>query len=399
MAISWLSPIEHADRCELSTGVDQSVGEACIDASFEPPLHRGFPDSVETSRLTTAQTENAHREQVRSLTRSVHEKNLFGDIPFSDTKFDRAFDKTLMAPERHLGLVVSLDGRLLGCCYCSLGGYFIGEGAQIVSVNTICVEPEVSGGLFVRREANMADSIGSKLTRPASDTPQLTMPLLFRFRRNLKAILVLFWILSLLSLLSPSNLAAEINNSRDIFQNSNVCSSYRSFLAKEDHDDSVICDAFTELLLSNSELGVSQFLRAVISDFEPTSAISFLAKGQLALVRGLPAEAFIWWDIADRELFHDLASSHDFERAITYSALLSGLKVSIIKSWCAAETAACSELRPYTSLIETLGPVAEGLDNYRSDFLLLCLIKTDSYRIPIREVLSSEAYLACVENP
>lgn len=148
MAISWLLPIGHADRCELRTGGDQSVGEACVDASLEPPVRRGFPDSGETSRLTTAQTEDAHRKQLRSLTRSVHEKSLFGDIPFSDAKFDRAFDRTLSGSQQQLGLVVSLKGRVLGCCYCALGDYFIGEGAQIVSVNTICVDPEVADGLL-----------------------------------------------------------------------------------------------------------------------------------------------------------------------------------------------------------------------------------------------------------
>ncbi|WP_227269847.1 GNAT family N-acetyltransferase [Roseobacter weihaiensis] len=78
----------------------------------------------------------------------MHEKSLFGDIPFSDAKLNRAFDKTLKVPERHLGLVVALGSRVLGCCYCSIGGYFIGDGAQIVSVHTICVDPEVSGGLL-----------------------------------------------------------------------------------------------------------------------------------------------------------------------------------------------------------------------------------------------------------
>ncbi|WP_227271570.1 GNAT family N-acetyltransferase [Roseobacter weihaiensis] len=105
-------------------------------------------DRLQRAGLATARTVEAHRTQVCALTRSVHEKSLFGDIPFSDAKLNRAFDKTLKVPERHLGLVVSLDGRVLGCCYCALGDYFIGEGARIVTVNALCVEPEVSDGLL-----------------------------------------------------------------------------------------------------------------------------------------------------------------------------------------------------------------------------------------------------------
>ncbi|MEM9576306.1 MAG: hypothetical protein AAF999_04745 [Pseudomonadota bacterium] len=47
-----------------------------------------------------------------------------------------------------MGLAVSLETRVLGCCYCSIGDDFIGEGAPIVSVNTICVDQRVVEGLL-----------------------------------------------------------------------------------------------------------------------------------------------------------------------------------------------------------------------------------------------------------
>ncbi|WP_436397732.1 hypothetical protein [Roseobacter sp. S98] len=101
----------------------------------------------EVGGLRVVLAEEEHRSQVRILTRTVHEKSLFGDIPFSEVKFDRAFDRALLVPDS-LGLVVLLNNRVLGCCYCSIGGYFIGDGARIVSVNTICVEPDISGRLL-----------------------------------------------------------------------------------------------------------------------------------------------------------------------------------------------------------------------------------------------------------
>ncbi|MBW4707342.1 hypothetical protein KX928_06040 [Roseobacter sp. YSTF-M11] len=105
-------------------------------------------ESRQAVTLATTRAAEIHRTQVCALTRSVHEKSLFGDIPFSDAKFDRAFDRTLNAPEQHLGLVVALGSRVPGCCYCSIGGYFIGDGARIVSVHAICVAPDVSDGLL-----------------------------------------------------------------------------------------------------------------------------------------------------------------------------------------------------------------------------------------------------------
>ena len=43
---------------------------------------------------------------------------------------------------------VSLGSRILGCCYASFGGYFIGDNARVVTVNTICVAPTVRTGLL-----------------------------------------------------------------------------------------------------------------------------------------------------------------------------------------------------------------------------------------------------------
>jgi hypothetical protein len=53
--------------------------------------------------------------------RGAHARSVFGDIPFSDAKVDRAFDTTPDASGQYLGLVVTLGERVLGSCYCSLG--------------------------------------------------------------------------------------------------------------------------------------------------------------------------------------------------------------------------------------------------------------------------------------
>lgn len=88
------------------------------------------------------------RTEICALMKAVHLEGLFQDIPFSQAKFDRFFDNTLNNPDQHLGLKVSLDGKIIGCSYCQCGGYFIGDGARVVAVNTICVDAEARASVL-----------------------------------------------------------------------------------------------------------------------------------------------------------------------------------------------------------------------------------------------------------
>ncbi|MEP2676520.1 MULTISPECIES: hypothetical protein [Roseobacteraceae] len=102
----------------------------------------------EAVNLSTSRASEVHREQVRALMRAAHEKSVLGDIPFSNAKFDKAFDKTLQPAGQHLGLVVMLGDRVLGSYYCSLGGYFIGDGGRIVSVTTFNIDLGCATGML-----------------------------------------------------------------------------------------------------------------------------------------------------------------------------------------------------------------------------------------------------------
>ena len=86
---------------------------------------------------------DADRYRVCELARMAHEESLFGDIPFSETKFFAQFDNTIEEPHEFLGLKVHLDGHIIGFCYAQLGGFYIGEGAKIVTVISLVTDPEV----------------------------------------------------------------------------------------------------------------------------------------------------------------------------------------------------------------------------------------------------------------
>ncbi|WP_299681384.1 hypothetical protein [uncultured Roseobacter sp.] len=126
----------------------EHTAEALVDGPLDRQASIDLPKQVERLTLTTTPAQERHREKVRDLMRAAHEKSVFGDIPFSDAKFDRAFDNTLHASGQYLGLVVTLGDRVLGSCYCALGGYFIGEGGRIVSVTTFNIDPGCGTGLL-----------------------------------------------------------------------------------------------------------------------------------------------------------------------------------------------------------------------------------------------------------
>lgn len=90
----------------------------------------------------------ADRNDVCRLTKDIHEEGIFREIEFSENKFNGFFSNTLNNPQNYLGLKVERDGRVLGCSYCMIGGYFIGDGARIVTVNTICVDKPIRASVL-----------------------------------------------------------------------------------------------------------------------------------------------------------------------------------------------------------------------------------------------------------
>lgn len=198
--------------------------------------------------------------------------------------------------------------------------------------------------------------------------------------------------------LAQSSIAAkEIRNQTDIFENTNVCPSYEQFLKLEGFKNDESCDQLTSIVIENYNSGYSKPLRVISNAFDPTSAISFLAKGMRAIVRRSPVDAYNWLDLADRELFRSFLSSRDFERAGSYAALLNMVKIMAIQTMCGPTNTKCDELEPFTTLEDTLGSEFDVLANIEADILLMCLVKTDNHRVPIRDVVSSRAYQKCLD--
>ena len=75
-------------------------------------------------------------------------RGFFSEIPFSKSKFYKYFQNTIDQPDTYLGLKVFLGDKILGFSYAYIGGYFIGDGARGVTVNTINVDQSARSGLL-----------------------------------------------------------------------------------------------------------------------------------------------------------------------------------------------------------------------------------------------------------
>lgn len=100
------------------------------------------------NQLTVAKVVEADRAKVCELAKLAHEESLFADIPFSPTKFYRALEHTITEPDTYLGLKASLGDDIVGFCYALFGSYYIGDGANVVTVITIATSPKVRTGIL-----------------------------------------------------------------------------------------------------------------------------------------------------------------------------------------------------------------------------------------------------------
>jgi hypothetical protein len=83
------------------------------------------------------------RSLILEFSRAAHAETIFKEIPFSERKFDKFFQEALNNTDYYLGIKATLGANILGILYCYRGGYFVGEGAKVASVNVINVNEDI----------------------------------------------------------------------------------------------------------------------------------------------------------------------------------------------------------------------------------------------------------------
>lgn len=89
------------------------------------------------------------------LAREAHQRTIFRDIAFSETKARAIFDKAIVEPER-FGLIYAVPGAdeplaedgLLGFASVQAGEHFLGTGTLIATVQTLNISQKLTGTLL-----------------------------------------------------------------------------------------------------------------------------------------------------------------------------------------------------------------------------------------------------------
>ncbi|NJN35799.1 MAG: hypothetical protein HC794_00595 [Nitrospiraceae bacterium] len=87
------------------------------------------------------------------LFEAAHRETRFGDIPFSRDKALTLLLQVLAEDTRHLLAVAEVNGRPEGVVFASVGEYFVGTDALIVTINVIYTSQTLRGSLLGGRAA------------------------------------------------------------------------------------------------------------------------------------------------------------------------------------------------------------------------------------------------------
>ena len=139
--------LEAGDRAGSCASASGAPTDAMRDASSESSRRPAAPADTIVVR-TPVETD---RERVRVLCRAMHARSVFGDMPFSDAKFDRAVDLLKNRSRQSVGLVAELNGRVIGAAWASAGEYVFGEGEVLTTVHVIAVDVPFCGRLLSAR--------------------------------------------------------------------------------------------------------------------------------------------------------------------------------------------------------------------------------------------------------
>ena len=128
---------------------DIAVDGAAVEA--EPPVDVSGVDPTPAAKrktdksvpITVRLVEQTDLEPLRDMVRRFHERTVFGDIPFSDAKFDKYAAHYFSGAARwQCCIVAECRGELMGMAWFSAGQYLFGEGELLTSVHALVVDQD-----------------------------------------------------------------------------------------------------------------------------------------------------------------------------------------------------------------------------------------------------------------
>lgn len=189
----------------------------------------------------------------------------------------------------------------------------------------------------------------------------------------------------------------EVTNESDIFKDRPICAEYQIFLGLEGNSHDSVCSDTQAFIVSTENLNILELLAAYSETANKGSSLFLLANALEAIVRRNYSAAFMLLDVVDRGVYSDLILSGDRVRAAFYSSLLSDLKAQFVKEVCQENKFDCQLIDRHFELDEIIGDIDQSILEKRSDIVLLCLLRTDAYSIPLRELIATPKFKNCIK--
>jgi hypothetical protein len=114
----------------------------------------------------------ADRDGILRLAQAAHAESAFGVFPFDPAKFDVAFEAAMSHPKSQVGVVVELDGRVLGFGFFRCGPHYLSSEGLLATVQALCVDAGVRRSLLggrvlaklLRALERWSEAVGARAT-------------------------------------------------------------------------------------------------------------------------------------------------------------------------------------------------------------------------------------------
>lgn len=204
-------------------------------------------------------------------------------------------------------------------------------------------------------------------------------------------------LMALLSFVFQSSAAfAEVRNEADVFVRQRSCGAYENFLNGKPTGSVEECHELERFIIEHDGPEITSYLRKLSSAAGAETSLGAAASALFATVYGEKLQAFNFSESAKRRMTIMLTTSGDVERATVYSHFFYDLQVQFLRDLCSGDRP-CEIENSLSKIQDLLGADFEFLSHHRADRVLICLLKTDAFTVPIRDVLNSTKYLQCLK--
>lgn len=193
----------------------------------------------------------------------------------------------------------------------------------------------------------------------------------------------------------PQPSEAQVVNDGKIFPREQLCAGYLEFLSNEEIKDFGDCRQPARFVIGSSEMPIDEFLESLSELAGERSNLGLMAKALMEGHGTQPQDVFRQAAAASQAAAISMGAAHDFERATLYAYLFQYLQSSVAMQLCRPDLS-CGGLRPQTNIGGLMGYFFIELDQKPVKRVAQCLLRTDGYLVPIREVLDSDRFRECV---